>query len=157
MNSIIVYSIIHSLAAVHHVSYFPSECCQFPARIAKVFALPTPKCSHFRYPDDEYIVRPTWKLYRKQGLCTFVNGGVWGFLPFRLGKVNHGVFRKINVVINKIIHCVRITSSECMEFRIRWRQMASQLRFLRPQYQQHGVNRRQPRRTVRRSFCLANP
>ena len=30
--------------------------------------------------------------------------------------------------------------------------MASQLRFLRPQYQQHGVNRRQPRRTVRRSL-----
>ena len=50
--------------------------CQVPARIAKVFALPTPKCSHFRYPDDGYFVRPTWKLYRKQGLCTFVNGGV---------------------------------------------------------------------------------
>ncbi len=106
MNSIIVYSIIHSsAAAAHHVSYFPSECCQVPARIAKVFALPTPKCSHFRYPDDGYFVRPTWKLYRKQGLRNFVNGGVWcGFLPFNLVLfiVNYGVFSKWMALLTKL-------------------------------------------------------
>jgi hypothetical protein len=63
--------------------------------------------------------------------------------PFNLVLyiVNYGVFSKWTALLTKLFICFRITSSGCMEFRRRWRQMASQLRFLRPQYQQHGVNR----------------